>query len=119
MSAPKPLRMTEALRDLITKTAAHVGLKPSEVIRATCVGIRRGRHVIPREISPEYYTSGNQIMTFKGITFPDIDRDELRRTIALRCFEELEKPAAQKYIPPKEVAAMVPGRDYIIEEQSE
>lgn len=91
-NAPMPLRMTEKLRKLIDITANHVGMNHSELIRATCKGIRNGRIVIPLEISEEYYTSGNQIMTFKGITFPDIDRDELRRIIALRCFEALKKP---------------------------
>ena len=91
-NAPIPLRMTDKLRKLIDITANHVGMNHSELIRATCKGIRNGRIVIPLEISEEYYTSGNQIMTFKGITFPDIDRDELRRIIALRCLEALKKP---------------------------
>lgn len=116
MSAPKPLRMTEALRDLITKTAAHVNMTPSDVIRATCVGIRHGRSVIPREIAAEYYESGDQIMTFKGLDFPEIERNEFRRAIALRCFEALDKPAARKYTPP---AGMVQGVDYIIAKTEE
>lgn len=111
MSAPVPLRMTERLFELIAETAKHVGRTPSEIVRATCVGIIRGRNVIPREISNEYYASGGRIMTFKGITFPEIERDELRRIIALRCFEELKKePYNQPVFQAKE------GKDYIIEE---
>lgn len=89
------LRVTPELHQLLRDTAKHTGLDVSDVIRKTALGIRRGRAVVRFEIPETYHRRPAEAIRVRDFTMPEgIEPEEFRRLLAMRCMEELNKPAA-------------------------
>jgi hypothetical protein len=89
------LRVTPELHQLLRDTATHTGLDVSDVIRKTALGIQRGRAVGRFEVSPAYYEKPAEVSRVRDFATPEgIEPEEFRRLLAMRCMEELKKPAA-------------------------
>jgi hypothetical protein len=89
------LRVTPELHQLLRDTAKHTGLDVCGVIRKTAIGIRRGRAVVRFEIPGTYYRKPAEAIRVRDFTMPEgIEPEEFRRLLAMRCMEELRKPAA-------------------------
>ena len=109
------IRVTEALHQLIKRTARHVGLVDSVVIRKTARGITRGRPVVHFDVSEMYYQNPEKVIRVRDFTMPPgITPEEFRKLLAMRCMEELAKKPMPRpdYPGPKEGG-------YIIEETEE
>ncbi len=105
-------RVTEELHNLITRTALHVGLDASTVIRKTARGIRRGRPVVLFHVSEMYYKNPGKVIRVRDFSMPPgIDPEQFRKLLAMRCMEELQKTKMHR---PQ--FREVEGVDYIIEE---
>ena len=89
------LRVTPELHQLLRDTAKHTGLDVSDVIRKTALGIRRGRSVVRFEIPEVYHRKPAETIRIRDFAIPEgIEPEEFRRLLAMRCKEELSKPAA-------------------------
>lgn len=89
------LRVTPDLHQLLRDTAKHTGLDVSDVIRKTALGIRRGRAVVRFDIPKVYHEKPAEAIRVRDFTIPEgIEPEEFRRLLAMRCMEELNKPAA-------------------------
>ncbi|WP_176013631.1 hypothetical protein [Victivallis sp. Marseille-Q1083] len=108
------LRTTSVLKMLLERTAAHTGSSVSAVIKAATRGIVRGRTVIPRKITKEYYTSGPEIIPVKNLRIPAIPPEDYRKQLALRCLEELDKPSPELPVFPQRE-----GIDYVVKESDD
>jgi hypothetical protein len=105
-------RVTEELHHLITRTALHVGLDASTVIRKTARGIRRGRPVVHFHCAESYYKNPVKVIRVRDFTMPPgIEPEQFRKLLAMRCMEELQK---QKITLP--TFREVEGVDYIVED---
>ena len=90
------LRMTPELADLLTRTAAHIHATETAIVLATAAGIRNGRNVIQRDLEKCMTKAGSIRKSYRmGLPCP---QGEFRRVLALRCYEELEKPV-RRYRP--------------------
>lgn len=104
------VRVTPTLKQLLERTAKHIGADVSFVIRKADRGIRRGRRNVIRRALPEtYYSSGSEIIPVRGLEQPDMPLDEYRKKLALRCLEELRKPEYVPYQTP-----LTANKDYFV-----
>ena len=88
------IRVTNEMKELVARTAAHCGLSVSEVLRR-CVTWAR-RHGCS-EIVTE--SKGENLVTFLRGDFelPDgVDANVLRSVIGQRCQDALSRPSAQE-----------------------
>lgn len=89
------LRVTPELHQLLRDTAKHTGLDVSDVIRKTALGIQRGRAVVRFEIPEVYHRKPGEAIRVRDFDIPEgVEPEEFRRLLAMRCMEELSKPAA-------------------------
>ena len=93
------IRITTALHDLLRKTAAHRKMDVSEVIRRAANGIRNNRPVVHFELQEMYHEKPDTVLKVRGLVMPEIQPDEFRKLLALRCLEELSRPETIKRTP--------------------
>lgn len=108
------MRVTPELFDLVTRTAEHVGLDVSEVIRSICKSIRRGNVVTQKKIPICVTKGGTKLLSVRGLENPCHNLEEFRRQLAARCLEELARPRPEPYQP-----NLREGIDYITVDQEE
>ena len=103
------IRVSPELKHLLDQTAAYRRRSISFILRATAIGIRRKRPVIPTAVPEMYYSSGPVIIPFRDLNIP-VSHKNFRKHLYLRCTEELRKPPEK----PFPSSSAVPGVDYII-----
>lgn len=110
------IRVSGELKRIVEDTAKHTGLSVSDIFHAVRNGIRRKRKVTPRKIAKGVTDAGEYFIHVKNCALDGIaTQKKFRRTLYLRCMEELAKPPAN----PPPVFAEVEGRDYNVSEISE
>lgn len=101
------LRVNDELLELIRQTAVHVGDDVSFVVRACCRSFFNNRVVQNKNIDL-YYSSGDEILTVRGVYIPrDYKIEDLRKHIACRCIEELSKPKRKEFIPKEDTKYLI------------
>ncbi len=110
------LKVSPSLDELLRRAAAHRGKSVSEFCRIVRRGILRNRPVVQREIDEVYNQPCLALLRIRNFELPrNCSESEFRRQLALRCLEELGKPAD----PPAPVFEAVEGKDYIVEAMEE
>lgn len=109
------IRMNHQLAELLAQTSRHLDCSETDIVRATAVFIRRGRAALVGHIAVDemYYRGGGNIVKRYRVAMPDGSPEEFRRILAARCLAELAKPAKPLFR-----SCLVPGRDYLIEEEN-
>ena len=90
------IRVTSALHDLLRQTAEHTTLEVSDIIRRTANGIRNNRAVVHFDLQKMYHEKPETVLKVRGLVMPEIQPDEFRKLLAMRCLEELSKPVSRK-----------------------
>lgn len=107
------IRVSPELKALLEQTARHLGIDVSDVVRAFTIGVANGRPVIQRKLQDVYYKNPCIVMPFRNLRQTNLTPEEFRRQLALRCMEELSRPAK-----PQPAPRLIEGIDYVMDKEA-